>query len=137
MFDEKHLPDQRDTVAPDGSDVRVLLALRRGGLAHFQLAPGAVSVAVRHRTVDEIWYFLTGGGVMWRRDDDREDEIPVGPGVTVTIPVGTHFQFRADPCAPLAAVAVTMPPWPGDNEAIRSHGKWPPTVSPGPGLADT
>jgi mannose-6-phosphate isomerase-like protein (cupin superfamily) len=89
MFDEKHLPDQRDTVAPDGSDVRVLLALRRGGLAHFQLAPGAVSVAVRHRTVDEIWYFLTGGGVMWRRDDDREDEIPVGPGVTVTIPERT------------------------------------------------
>jgi hypothetical protein len=29
-----------------------------------------------------------------------------------------------------------MPPWPGDDEAIRSPGRWPPTVAPGRGLAD-
>jgi hypothetical protein len=29
---------------------------------------------------------------------------------------------------PLAAVAVTMPPWPGENEAYFVEGKWRATV---------
>ena len=66
MFDKKLLPEQRDAVAPDGSDVRLLLGLRGGGLAHFELAPGETSVAVHHRTVEEIWYFVSGRGEMWR-----------------------------------------------------------------------
>ena len=45
-FDTKRLPVARDAIAPDGSDVRVLLGLKGGGLAHFELAPGATSVAV-------------------------------------------------------------------------------------------
>ena len=40
--------------APDGSDVRVLLNARGGGMAHFELGPGLTSRAVAHRTVDEI-----------------------------------------------------------------------------------
>ena len=54
-------------VAPDGSDVRVLLSLGGGSMAHFELAPGRVSAAVVHRTVEEIWYVLAGRGEMWRR----------------------------------------------------------------------
>src|SRR5262245_2843377 len=96
MFEEKQLPEDRNVLAPDGSDVRLLPTLPRGGMAHFQLPPGATSVAVHHRTVEEIWYFLSGSGVMWRHDDDRDDEVRVGPGVAITIPVGTHFQFRSD-----------------------------------------
>jgi mannose-6-phosphate isomerase-like protein (cupin superfamily) len=46
----------------------------------------------------------------------------------VTIPLGTHFQFRADPDAPLAFVAVTMPPWPGADEAFVVEGPWRATV---------
>jgi mannose-6-phosphate isomerase-like protein (cupin superfamily) len=57
-------------------------------------------------------------------------------GTSVSIPVGTEFQFRAtDPSEPLGAVGVTMPPWPGDDEAVRAEGPWTPTVGPGPGLA--
>ena len=48
------LPEHPTVVAPDGSDVRVLLGLAGGGLAHFQLAAGATSRAVRHQTVEEI-----------------------------------------------------------------------------------
>ena len=137
MFDEQQLPAEPDAVAPDGSDVRLLLTLSRGGLAHFQLAPGQTSVAVHHRSVEEIWYFLSGRGVMWRRDDERDDEIPVGAGVAIAIPTGTHFQFRADGATgPLTAIGVTTPPWPGDGEAVRSEGRWTATVSPGPGLAE-
>jgi mannose-6-phosphate isomerase-like protein (cupin superfamily) len=44
--------------------------------------------------------------------------------VCVTIPLGTHFQFRSLGNEPLAAVAVTMPPWPGDGEAYEVAGPW-------------
>jgi mannose-6-phosphate isomerase-like protein (cupin superfamily) len=56
-------------------------------------------------------------------------------GTTITIPLGTEFQFRSTTDEPLTAVACTMPPWPGDGEAVRVDGPWAPTVEPGPGLA--
>ena len=49
-------------------------------------------------------------------------------GVSVGIATGTHFQLRSNGAEPLEAVAVTMPPWPGDSEAYIVAGKWPPTV---------
>ena len=67
-FETKHLPMAPDAVAPDGSDVRILLGLKGGGMAHFELGPGEVSTAVTHRTVEEIWYFVSGRGQMWRKD---------------------------------------------------------------------
>ena len=42
----------------------------------------------------------------------------------LSIPAGTHFQFRAAAGGPLSAVGVTMPPWPGDNEAYEVPGTW-------------
>lgn len=129
MFETRQLPAARDHVAPDGSDVRVLLNLAGGGMAHFEIAPGEVSQAVVHRTVDEIWYFLGGQGEMWRRRGDREEVVPVGPGVCLSIPCRTHFQFRALGDRPLTAVAVTMPPWPaGTEEAEAVTGIWPATL---------
>jgi mannose-6-phosphate isomerase-like protein (cupin superfamily) len=137
MLEMRELPRERDVVAPDGSDVRVLLGLTGGGLAHFELAPGETSVPVRHRTVEEIWYFVSGAGRMWRSAGKEEREDDVSPGVCISIPLGTRFQFTSTGSEPLAAVAVTMPPWPGDGEAIRSDGPWQPTVEPGPGLAES
>ena len=127
-FGTKQLPAARDVIAPDGLDVRVLLGLARGGMAHFVLAPGQVSTAVTHRTVEEIWYVLSGRGEMWRRQGDREEVVAMTPGVCLTIPLGTHFQFRSLGTEELAAVAVTMPPWPGDGEALVVAGKWQPTA---------
>jgi mannose-6-phosphate isomerase-like protein (cupin superfamily) len=123
-FSTKLLPKTRDAVAPDGSDVRILLGLTGGGMAHFELAPGATSVAVAHRTVEEIWFFLGGRGEMWRKQGEREESVQVGPGVCLTIPLGTHFQFRSFGPEPLAAIGVTMPPWPGEGEAYPVEGKW-------------
>jgi mannose-6-phosphate isomerase-like protein (cupin superfamily) len=122
------LPVDRTDVAPDGSDVRVLLGLAGGGMAHFQLAPGETSSAVTHRTVEEIWYFLSGRGEMWRSQDGHDEIIEVSLGICLTIPLGTRFQFRAVGDEPLAAVGVTMPPWPGEGEAIPVEGAWRPTV---------
>jgi len=131
-YETMRLPAERTTVAPDGSDVRVLLALPRGSMAHFSLAPGATSAAVTHRTIEEIWFFLSGRGEMWRAQDGREDIVPVEAGTCLTVPLGTRFQFRSLGAEPLAAVAVTMPPWPGGDEAITVPGPWPPT-EPGTG----
>lgn len=126
-FDTKRLPVARDEVAPDGSDVRVLLGLKGGVMAHYELAPGQVSTAVTDRTVEEIWFFLSGRGEMWRKQEEREEIVPVESGVCLTIPLGTHFQFRSFGYEPLTALGVTMPPWPGEGEAIVVQGKWEPT----------
>jgi mannose-6-phosphate isomerase-like protein (cupin superfamily) len=128
-WETKRLPARPDVVAPDGSDVRILLGLAGGTMAHFELAPGETSVAVVHRTVEEIWYFVGGRGEMWRAHDEREEVVEVEPGIALTIPVGTRFQFRALGSEPLAAVGVTMPPWPGPDEAVTVDGRWPPTVA--------
>ena len=127
-FSTKRLPADRDVVAPDGSEVRILLGLKGGGMAHFELPPGQTSKAVTHRTVEEIWFFLTGRGKMWRRQNDQEETVPVDPGVCLTIPSGTHFQFRSFGNESLTAVGITMPPWPGEDEAYTVQGKWEPTV---------
>ena len=118
------------TRAPDGADVRILLGLARGGMSEFELAPGAVSAAVTHRTVEEIWYVLRGRGEMWRRQGSREEVARLEPGLCLTVPLGTHFQFRADGGEPLAVLGVTMPPWPGAGEAVAVEGRWPPTLPP-------
>ena len=128
-FDTKRLSPARDVIAPDGSDVRILLRLDRGSLAHFELAPGATSIAVCHRTVDEIWFILSGRGEMWRKQGAHEQVVPLDAGVSLTIPVGTHFQFRTTSRDPLAAIAVTMPPWPDEREAFEVPGKWKPSAS--------
>ena len=127
-FDTRHIADPPDAIASDGSEVRLLGSLPRGGMAVFRLMPKAVSKAVAHRTVDEIWFFTGGHGRMWRRLGDHEEVTNVGPGVSITIPTGTHFQFRCDGGEPLEAVAVTMPPWPDSEEAYSVSGKWEPTV---------
>jgi len=131
-FATQRLPAEPDVVAPDGSDVRVLLRLGGGSMAHFELGPGRTSAAVRHRTVEEIWYVLGGTGRMWRREPDgprapgpREEVVALAAGTCLTIPSGTAFQFRADGEEPLRAVGVTMPPWPDHDEAIPVKGPWP------------
>ena len=105
----------------------MLPALEGGSAAHFRLAPGAVSRAGRHRTVEEIWYILAGQGEMWRSAGDREEVVALEPGLCLTIPVGTSFQFRATGERTLDAFGVTMPPWPAeaDGEWVEVPPRWP------------
>lgn len=123
-FESLELPSDVTVVAPDGCDVRVLLGLRAGGMAHFTLAPGKVSAAVTHCTVEEIWYVVSGTGLLWRKQDDIEQVTELVPSLCLTIPLGTHFQFQATGADDLDIVAVTMPPWPGDGEAVPVAGPW-------------
>jgi mannose-6-phosphate isomerase-like protein (cupin superfamily) len=124
-FDTKTLNPAPDVMAPDGSEVRILCRVAGGSMAHFSLPPGAVSKPVAHRTVEEVWFVVSGRGRMWRRLGDRAETVELVPGVSITIPVGTRFQFRCDGAESLAAVGVTMPPWPGMDEAYPVEGAWP------------
>jgi mannose-6-phosphate isomerase-like protein (cupin superfamily) len=117
-----------DAVAPDGSQVHILAQGVRGGLALFVLPAYAVSKAVAHRSVEEVWYFTAGRGRMWRKLGDREEIVAVAAGVSLVLAAGTHFQFRCDGAEPLVAVGATMPPWPGEQEAYFVEGKWAATV---------
>lgn len=106
-------------LAPDGSEVRVLATSPRGSMAHFALAEGEVSIAKAHRSIEELWYFVAGRGEMVIGDDVCN----VHPGVSVAVPPETRFQFRSLE-GTLEAVAVTMPPWPGDHEALDAEPHW-------------
>jgi len=93
-------------------------------MAHCTLPPAATSLAVAHRTVEEIWFVLAGTGEIWRRDGDSEQVDVLSPGVGLSIPTGTHFQFRNRGAMPLQILIATMPTWPGADEAYRVGDHW-------------
>lgn len=113
-----------DTLAPDGSEIRFLGVVRGGSMVHCTLPLGGVTRAISHRTVEEIWHFLSGQGQVWRRFGDIEHVSDVGPGMSLTIPLGVAFQFRTTGDEPLCFVIATMPPWPGSDEALPASGYW-------------
>ena len=117
-----------DAIAPDGSEIRLLLATGRASVCHCTLPAGRTTLAVRHRTVEEIWFFLSGTGEVWRRDAAGEEVLGVGPGTSLAIPLGVEFQFRALGDQSLTFVIATMPPWSGAEEAVRVADHWPPDV---------
>ena len=123
-FETTQLGTKVDAIAPDGSEIRLLGARPGGTFVHCTLPPGATSLAVRHRTVEEIWYVLSGEGEVWRSFEGAEEVTPVSTGTALTIPLGTHFQFRTLGDEPLRIVLTTMPPWPGEDEAIRVDDHW-------------
>lgn len=126
-FETRLTPEKVDAIAPDGSEIRLLATVDSGSMVQATLPLGAVSLAVTHKTVEEVWYFLEGEGQVWRKQGDREDVTEVRPGLSLSIPLGTHFQFRNTGKSPLRFVIVTMPPWPGADEAQRVVDYWPTT----------
>ncbi|MGK5530448.1 cupin domain-containing protein [Streptomyces sp. URMC 129] len=125
-FTTTRLDQAPEVTAPDGSAVRPLCVLPgAASFAQFTLAPGQTAKAVSHATVEEIWFVVSGAGEMWRSQDGREEVTALEPGVCLTIPLGTTFQFRAGGEG-LRVVAATVPPWPVDSpdEARFEIGRW-------------
>ena len=116
-----------DTLAPDGSEIRFLLgepqAASEASLVEVTLEAGQVSRPVWHRTVEELWYVLEGGGKVWRcpseQDPTSVTPVEVSPGDALVIPTGWSFQFAAGESG-LTFLCFTSPPWPGDDEAQPS-----------------
>ena len=115
-----------DVTAPDGSEIRLLIDHRHAAVGasvvEVTLPAGQVSRPVYHRTVEEIWYILQGSGHVWRcpplvAEPSLVSPLPVEPGDALVIPAGWMFQFSADESGDLRFLCVTMPPWPGNDEA--------------------
>ena len=127
-----------DDIAPDGSEIRLLVAeaegITRASVCEVTLPAGAVSNAVWHRQVEEVWYILEGSGDVWRCPPGVQSgvarPVAVGPGDTLTIPTGWTFQFRASDEGRLRFLCVTCPPWSGPEEAQpdRANAYWTATV---------
>jgi mannose-6-phosphate isomerase-like protein (cupin superfamily) len=116
-----------DAIAPDGSEIRLLVTdAARASLVEVTLPAGAVSRPVRHRTVEEIWFFLAGRGRVWVDGPIHH----VAPGSRVVIPTGAAFQFAAAAASALRFLCYTSPPWPGEHEAeaVAAGGLGAPTV---------
>jgi len=145
MLEDGRLPDRYDHLAPDTSEIRVLIyikngelhvppedhevrvpLLRKGGmLAHCILPPRKTSRPKKHEIVQEGWQCLRGKGQFWRKQGDIEKIIDVEPGTTLTLPAQTHFQFRNTSHGdPLIFLICTIPFWTGPEEAIDVEGKW-------------
>lgn len=112
-------------LAPDGSEIRLLVRGTGGSLAHCVLRGGEVTTAIRHRTVEELWYVIEGAGEIWSARGDRERIDELRPGDSISIPAGVSFQFRAFTGTDLKLLITTIPPWPGADEALPTEGTWP------------
>ena len=121
-------PKVPDARSPAGAEIRYLMEGDTGNMIHSSVPPGQVNRATVHATVSEFWHILAGTGQIWRRDERGEDTTVLEPGVSVDIPVGTEFQYRCTGAEPLQFVCVSMPPWPGDQEATLVDGPWTPTA---------
>ena len=129
-FESKGVKSKYDLLAPDGSEIRLLHSLSGASVVHCALPVGGVSIPVRHRTVEEVWYFLAGEGQVWRKQGEHELVLDVRSGVSLTIPLGAAFQFRSTGAVPLEFIITTTPPWPGKDEAVRlDAGRWTPIIS--------
>ena len=123
----KRMGLEYDLRAPDGSEIRQLVLVRGGSMVYCTLQPGQVTRTVQHRSVEEVWLCVAGSGQLWRRDPATraEEVVDLEPGVAVSIPLRTAFQFRALGAQPLEVVMTTIPPWPGPSEALPAEGIWP------------
>jgi mannose-6-phosphate isomerase-like protein (cupin superfamily) len=100
-------------------------------MIHATVPGGQVNRATVHATVSEFWHVLSGEGQIWRRDSTGEETTALRAGVTVDIPVGTAFQYRCTGADALQFLCITMPRWPGDDEATVIEGPWKPNAPEG------
>ncbi len=124
-------PTSSDARSPAGAEIRPLIEAETANMIHSTVPPGQVNRATVHATISELWHVLSGEGQIWRRDGRSEETTVLSAGVSIDIPVGTAFQYRCTGADPLEFLCISMPPWPGDQEATFVEGPWTPTVPRG------
>jgi len=120
IFAFESLPEKATYNAPDKSEIRKLIEFDEGNIAHCRLPVGQTSDAVKHKTVKELWYCLSGKGKMWQQTQDGIGCVKeIKQGDALSIPLGNSFQFQNTGDIPLEFLLCTMPKWPeGVEEAI-------------------
>ena len=125
-------PETPDARSPAGAEIRYLMEGATGNMIHSTVPAGQVNRATVHATVSEFWHVLSGWGEIWRRDESGEEVTVLEPGVSIDLPVGTGFQYRCTGVEPLRFLCISMPPWPGNDEARLIEGPWEPTAPVNP-----
>ncbi len=128
QFETRALSDRYDAIAPDGSEVYILAKTDKASSIFIKLHPGQVSNPIKHSRIDELWYCTEGTGQMWRKQGDYEEVVTVLPGMSLSIPEETHFQFRNMGSTTLCFFLTTVPPWPGDDVVRHVQGIWQPAL---------
>lgn len=114
----------RNRVAPfitkDGSEIRELLAYRNSSirlqsLAEATLAPGVSTAEHHHATSEEIYYILSGRGLMRVAGEQRE----VGPLDAVALPPGVNHKLTNTGEGPLVFLCCCAPPYEHDDTVMR------------------
>ena len=120
-----NLKKDYDYLAPDGSEIRLLCSTKKAGLAHCTLPAFCKSQAIKHKTVLELWYFLSGNGEVWKhKHNEKETITSVSPGTSLIIEPNTKFQFKNNSDKPLEFIITTIPAWPGKDEAEMVENHW-------------
>lgn len=122
------LSDSFDAKSPAGADIRFLMDGPTGNMIHSTVPAGQINRATRHKSVSEFWFVLEGQGQIWRSDGENASTVDLVAGVSIDIPAGTAFQYRCDGVSPLKFICISMPPWPGDDEAELVDGIWSATI---------
>jgi len=125
---QSRVPDTADAKSPAGADISFLMDGATGNMIHASVPAGQINRATRHKTVSEFWFVLEGKGKIWRSDGNSQSVVDLEPGVSIDIPVGTAFQYRSDENQFLKFICISMPPWPGDDEAEYVDGIWQETI---------
>lgn len=129
LWQTKELSRRYEKLAVDNTEIRTLFSTEAASVVHCTLPPRATSVATRNIGTNEIWYFITGQGELWRRQEGtgEEETVRVGPGTALTMPANVGFEFRNCSEEPLTFLCVVMPPWPGEHVNVVIESPWQPS----------
>ncbi len=120
-----NLPKHYQTLAPDGSQVRLLVRNTKASMAEFTLTPEAISRAIHQKVVHEFWYFLSGTGQVWVKYKGKAKIYSVHTGTSLALPNNVYFQFKnTSKKNNLAFVDVVIPPWPKKVVTTYTKGPW-------------
>lgn len=103
----------------DGSEIRELLADRNScivkqSLAEARLRPGLSTTPHYHPRTEEIYYILTGQGLM----RVGEDQQTVGPGDAIAIPPGAPHQITNTGLIELKFLCCCAPGYQDDDTVL-------------------
>jgi len=104
--------DIRPYITKDGSIIRELMhpfvhLNHNQSLAEAVIPPGAITLLHKHNNCEEIYYVLSGSGIMTLGDE----QFDIMEGDTIAIPPGTPHNVRNSGAALLKVLCACAPPY--------------------------
>jgi mannose-6-phosphate isomerase-like protein (cupin superfamily) len=88
----KQLAFYADYISPSGaSEIRLLIQQESGEITHVLVPPKSTAQVAILDGITEFFYISAGSGRLRCSDSDRDQEIPLTPGIAVRIPSGICY----------------------------------------------